>query len=332
MAFRDVLGHSRLIDLLKRSVAGGTLPPSLLFAGPSGVGKRKAAVALAQALNCLAPRDGDACGECAACTRIARRVHPDVLLIEPADTGLIRIDPVRNAIERAGYRPFEGKRRVVIVDEADALLPQAQNALLKTLEEPPASSAFVLVTSRPDMLLPTVRSRCPLLRFAPLAATDVAAVLVANGRSEREARAVAATADGSLSHAFAASAEELAEARDVAQRVLTAVANESNPGRRLEAARDLLTNTGAGGAGDRGQLSSHLRAMASLVRDAEAIATGTDERVLANRDVRPLVERLAASYRGDRAVRAFAAIDRALVALERNAGVKIVADWVALQL
>jgi DNA polymerase III subunit delta' len=332
MPLREVLGHTPLINLLKRSVANGTLPPSLLFAGPSGVGKRKAAVALAQLLNCLAPRDGDACGECAACTRIARRVHPDIVFIEPADTGLIRIETVRDAIDRAGYRPFEGRRRIVIIDEAGALTAHAQSALLKTLEEPPPSSVFVLVTAHPDMILPTVRSRCPMLRFGQLSTSDVAAVLVANGRSAHEAQTIAAIADGSLSHALGASASELAEARDVAQRVLIAAANERSSGRRIEAAKDLLENTGAGGAGDREQLSSHLRAMASLVRDAEAVALRVDERVLVNRDLRPLLDRLATTYRGDRAVRAYTAIDRALIALERNAGVKIVADWLALQL
>src|SRR5262249_30449529 len=98
MPFRDVVGHARLIGLLKRSVVRGTLPPSLLFAGPSGVGKRKTAIAVAQALNCVRVQGSgsgsefDACGECAACTRIARGVHPDVVLVEPEDSGAIKID------------------------------------------------------------------------------------------------------------------------------------------------------------------------------------------------------------------------------------------------
>ena len=112
----------------------------------------------------------DACGTCASCTRIARLVHADVLLVEPGDTGVIKVDQVRDVVERTAYRPFEGRRRVVIVDEADAMLSEAQNALLKTLEEPPSASMFVLVTSRPDELLPTVRSRCQRLRFGRLVA------------------------------------------------------------------------------------------------------------------------------------------------------------------
>ena len=94
-----------------------------------------------------------------------------MLIVEPGDNGSIKIDQVRDVDRSRGYRPFEGRRRVVIIDEADALVPQAQNALLKTLEEPPSVVDFILVTSRPDSLLPTVRSRCPRLRFRPLAPT-----------------------------------------------------------------------------------------------------------------------------------------------------------------
>src|SRR5437868_4054634 len=160
--FRDIVGHRPVVTLLARSVSRESLPPSLVFAGPGGVGKRLVATATAQALNCTA-RDKpplDACGVCHTCRRIARGVHPDVLLVEPGDSGSIKIDRVREIVESAGYRPFEGRRRVVIIDEADALVAGAQNALLKTLEEPPPSSVFILVTSRPDALLPTVRSRC----------------------------------------------------------------------------------------------------------------------------------------------------------------------------
>ena len=338
MPFRDLIGHRRLVGLLSRSVLRASLPPSLIFAGAAGIGKRVAALATAQAMNCLAPTLGtdiielDACGVCSACKRIQRGVHPDVLIVEPGDNGSIKIEQVRDIVDRAAYRPFEGRRRVVIVDDADALVGAAQNALLKTLEEPPPSSVFILVTSRPDVLLPTVRSRCPVLRFRPLGPSDIAAALVARGHSEAEARAVAASADGSLGRALEASAGDLVEARDVAQQVLAHAASSDDPRRRIEGAKDLLAKTGAGGAEDREQVASHLRAMESLLRDVELLSTRADVRVLANPDVQPALERLARTYQGERGIRAFTAVDRALMALERNAGVKIVADWLVLQL
>src|SRR5215217_94220 len=209
MSFRELTGHTHLLDLIARAATRGSLPPSVIFAGPDGVGKRMAAVALAQLMNCpnLPPagerhtsdRHPDACGTCASCKRIARGVHADVLLIEPGDSGAIKIDQVRDAIERSAYRPFEGRRRVVILDEADAMNADAQNAVLKTLEEPPAASTFVLVTSRPDMLLPTVRSRCQRLRFGRLSPADVATVLMLDhAYTAADAHAAASMSDGSV--------------------------------------------------------------------------------------------------------------------------------------
>src|SRR4029453_9163397 len=153
-------GHRRLVDLLSRSIAHESLPPSLLFCGPSGAGKRRTAIAVAQNVNCTQPVHSssiaiDACGHCSSCSRIARGVHPDVLIVAPGDSGAIKIEQVRDVVDRTGYRPFEGRRRVVIIDEAEAMVDAAQNALLKTLEEPPPASVFVLISSMPDALLPT---------------------------------------------------------------------------------------------------------------------------------------------------------------------------------
>ncbi len=353
MPFRDVIGHRRIVDLLARSVRHDSLPPSLIFAGPAGVGKRLTALATAQAVNCTAPvihqgssnesvpgapkgghdvPEFDACGKCPACTRIARGVHADVHIVEPRDSDSIKTEQVRDVIDRAAYRPFEGRRRVVIIDEADALVASAQNALLKTLEEPPSASMFLLVTSRPDTLLPTVRSRCPRLAFRSLGPKDIADALMQRGHKESEARAIAATAGGSLGRAFNMSAGELVEAREIAQGVLVGAAESDDPRRRVESAKELLPKTGRGGATDREKLASHLRAMASLVRDVELLSTRADVRALANADVQPVLERLTEAYGGERGVRAFSAIDRALAALDRNAGVKIVADWLVLQL
>jgi hypothetical protein len=181
------------------------------------------------------------------------------------------------------------------------------------------------------MLLPTVLSRCPQLRFRPLPAADIAGALMARGHSETEARAVAATAGGSLGQALQASAGELVESRDIAQSVLSKAAAQNDPARRIDTAKDLLTKP-SGGATERDQLATHLRAMAVLLRDVAVLATREDERTLANADIRPALDRLTDTYHGERGTRAFAAVDRALFALHRNAGVKLVADWLVLQL
>ena len=149
----DTAGHRRQTRLLAHAIARGTLPPALLFVGPDGVGKFSVARAVAATLNCVAPRkdaDGlaiDACGTCRSCDRIARSVHVDLFTLAPDDKASIKIDVVRDVLSRTGFKPFEGQRRVVIIREADALEPQAQNALLKSLEEPPPGTIFILTTS-----------------------------------------------------------------------------------------------------------------------------------------------------------------------------------------
>jgi hypothetical protein len=127
------------------------------------------------------------------------------------------------------------------------------------------------------------------------------------------------------------SAGELVESRELAQRVLAQAAAEHDPARRVETAQKLIAKSPSGVI-ERDELATHLRAMAVLLRDVEVLATGADDLALANADVRPALEKLTNAYQGARGTRAFAAIDRALFALERNAGVKLVADWLVLQL
>jgi DNA polymerase III subunit delta' len=335
--FRDIIGHRRVVSLLSRAIARETLPPALLLAGPAGVGKRRTALALAETINCLKPMargdlERDACGQCASCKRIARGVHPDVIVLEPGDMGSIKIEQVRDVVDRAGYRPFEGRRRVVIVDEADALVAGAQNALLKTLEEPPSASVFVLVSSMPDALLPTVLSRCPRLRFGPLSAAEVAEALMRDHRYEEvDARAAAADADGSIGRALSAESADLIGARESARRLLQHAARVSDPARRLDAAKDLTGKKGTSAA-ERDQLAACLRAIASLLRDLGVLTTGADARVLANTDLAPELRALTKNFDSERSMRAYEAVDHALAALERNASPKVVADWLVLQL
>ena len=331
MPFRDIAGHDHLKELIARAAVRGTLPPSLIFAGPAGVGKAMVALALAQFVNCLSPTDEDACGECASCRRIVRGVHADVLRIEPGETGSIKIDQIREAIERAAYRPFEGRRRVVIIDGAEQMVVNAQDAILKTLEEPPNASTFILVTDTPDTLLPTIRSRCQRLRFGRLAPADVAAVLI--GRHEyddADAHAAASLSDGSVGRALEGGSEDFVAARDAALQLLETVADEPPPGRRIMGAMNMPGATK--GKADRDALGQSLRALASILRDLGALSAQADDRALANADLKPKLVRLLRAFDSDRTLRAFAAVDRALDALDRNASPKIVADWLAFQI
>jgi DNA polymerase-3 subunit delta' len=346
MAFQEVTGHARLLSLLARAIARDSLTPSLLLSGPAGVGKRLTATAIAQALNCtsvaqgvlsagaLAQADstveeaGTACGKCPACRRIARGVHPDVQTIEPGDMGSIKIEQVREAIDRAVFRPFEGRRRVTIIDEADALVDAAQNALLKTLEEPLPASVFILVTARPDMLLPTVRSRCAHLRFGRLQVAEVAEVLERqHGYSHADALTAAAASDGSVGRALDLETGDFAEARTDAENLLQAAGRD--PRTRLDRAKGLLKGGGTP-AEEREHLGTRLLAMTSVLRDVGLLTSGATDQLLANLDRRPALDALSRSLGADRVERAFAAVIEAQDALDRNVSPKVVADWLAI--
>src|SRR5262245_18882369 len=243
MAFRDVVGHRHLVSLLSQAIGRQSLTPSLILSGPEGVGKRLTAISIAQELNCLTRKDGSACGTCTVCSRIARGAHPDVMTIEPGDMGSIKVEQVRAAIDRAVFRPFEGRRRVTIVEQSDALVMAARNDLLKTLEEPLPASVFILVTSRPDTLLPTVRSRCAHLRFGRLQVSEVATILERReGYSHADAVTAAAASDGSFSRALDLEADAFADARSDAENLLQVAGRDTRT--RLEHAKDLLKGGG----------------------------------------------------------------------------------------
>lgn len=344
MSFSEVLGHARPLGLLSRSIARGSLPPSLLFTGPEGVGKRLVAQAVAEALNCLSPVIGvtpasvpanlpvDACGACAACKRIAKGTYPDVLTPAASDSGVITIEPVREVVAAAAYRPFEGRRRVIILDDADRLNADAQDALLKSLEEPGASSVFILVSARPETLLPTVRSRCARLRFGRLSAAEVTRVLVERRAMDPgEAHAIAAVADGSPGRALEAGSRAYREARTAALTALRTVAKASSPRARMQAATSLTPGKPTP-AREREELATRITMIASLLRDAALVSQGGGGADLANGDLAADLEELGAAFGVERALQAFAATDRAVFALRRNASPKIVAAWLSVHM
>jgi DNA polymerase-3 subunit delta' len=167
----QTIGQDRAVAALQRGLAQGRRAHAYLLVGPSQVGKRTLALELAQALNCEGPEPP--CQECSACRRIADGIHADVQAVgvEEGDGGLhrdISIDQIRDVGRTVSLRPFEGRCRVIIIDPADAMSEAAQNAFLKTLEEPPPDVVFVLITSRPQALRATIRSRCQQLDLSPL--------------------------------------------------------------------------------------------------------------------------------------------------------------------
>jgi DNA polymerase-3 subunit delta' len=214
MSFADIVGHQKQLATLHAAWAGGRLHHAYLFLGPEGVGKHTIAIALAKAIHCEANTD-DFCGQCVNCARIADGNHPDVRALEPlADKKEISIQQIREIERELNYRSFTGKRKIVIIDPAILLNAAAQNALLKTLEEPPQESLIILIAPTAGGLLPTLRSRCLRLSFAPLSRPEVAAYLQRQHRkSAEEAAFLAAMSMGSIGVALALDKDALTETR-----------------------------------------------------------------------------------------------------------------------
>ncbi len=284
MPFASLVGNRALMSRLARMAGADSVPPSLLFAGPAGVGKLETALTLAQAQNCLT-LTGDACGECSACVRTGRGEHPDVRIARPEGAGRqLKAESVRQVVSESPFRPFEGRRRVSIFVDAERMNPTAANTLLKTLEEPPAWVILILITSNAAALLPTILSRCQIYRFAPLAIDDLIDQLVAQHEMDRErATLLAALSGGSLPKALELEEESLVDVRNDALRVASVVVDGAREQDMVPWADQLAKDD---------RLLLLLQLVIGIVRD---VATTLGGGAIVHRDLEPDIEKLASS-------------------------------------
>ncbi|MEX1223404.1 MAG: DNA polymerase III subunit, partial [Pirellulales bacterium] len=225
--WQQIVGHDAVIEQLRSAAARGRMATSYLFVGPDGVGKRTTALALAKVMLCQATPEAElsACGHCPSCQQAAAGTHPDILQVaKPEDKSELPIALLIGDKEHrlreglcyeVGLKPMLGRRKFAIIDDADHLNEEGANSLLKTLEEPPAGSVLILISTSLQRQLPTIRSRCQVMRFAPLPAERVAELLVTHGATENRELALAAArrGDGGLTSAIAALGSGFDEAR-----------------------------------------------------------------------------------------------------------------------
>ena len=196
MALQHIQGQGQALRLLRNALEHERLAHAYLFSGPSGVGKHETAVQMAKVLACEAAVR-DACDVCVACHKIETGNHPDVLDIKPEGAS-IRIEHIRTMQHRLGYKPYESRRMTVILDGCEALTPPATNALLKTLEEPPAHALLLLLTSHKTTLPLTITSRCQLVPFRPLTPDCIRAILAQQGIEPDAATVATMVSQGGL--------------------------------------------------------------------------------------------------------------------------------------
>ncbi|MBI5675942.1 MAG: DNA polymerase III subunit delta' [Nitrospirae bacterium] len=292
MALKDIIGQEKALNILRGCVRKGRIPHALLFAGDDGIGKKLTAINFAKTLNCLnvensdssVKSDGlfeetelqtpnskpqiDACDQCPSCKKIEKGNHPDVFIVGPEGDGdQIKVDAIRQLEESLSYKPFEGEYKIAIIDNAEKMNQSTANAFLATLESPPAHSILIMVSSRPEMLLSTIRSRCQRINFSPLPVEVMGKLLEERlkGLGHEQAMLLSILSGGKLGYALD---EDLIEARD----------------RSFDEFKDMLVNPETEVWEDKGSMERWFDWAQLLLRDAAVFrATGRTD-LLINQD------------------------------------------------
>ena len=323
LSFEEIAGHDRPVTILKRALANKTLAHAYLFSGGEGIGKKMTALALATAVNCRNAGSSGGCGECPSCRMVAALTHPDVHILA-ADGDEIKIDQVRQTQADLALKPFEGAKKILIVDGAESMNPSSANAFLKTLEEPPGETLIVLISPLPQSLLPTIRSRCQEIRFLPLPRPILAQALMRKrGLSEKDAWFLAALAQGSLGRGLAMDVEQEKTMREELM-VLWSGLGQMNAGEVLAQAEVFSK--------DRERLERLLDIGVEWLRDALVFRVTGDERLLVHGQAKDLHLQWGEGVTLQRMLADMALFTTSSRLLERRVSPQLVAENLLLKL
>jgi DNA polymerase-3 subunit delta' len=342
--FSTLIGNDEVKESLRRVLTGGRVAGSMLFTGEQGIGKKLFALELAKALNCRHRIGVEACDECSSCKRISRSTfppfgkddddkermiwseHADLAMVRPFKQ-IIRVKPMRELEREANFRPFEGAARIFVVEDADTMNDQAANALLKTLEEPPPTTHLILTTANPTALLATIRSRCQIIRFAPIAADEVETFLTTRKNvPAADAHLLARTAQGSVGRALAGDVDTYRERRDIMLTVLRALTVRFDRAQLLRSAEELAA------AKDRVEYEQRLDTLETLIRDAWALALGRPSETIVNGDRLPELRQIAGELSSHQAAAWLSQIEELRGTLEVNINRKVASDALLLSM
>ena len=336
-----VVGHQRAVELLRRSMAAQSLSHAYLIEGPAQVGKAALALAFAQALNCTS--ESAPCGVCRPCRLIGKRTHPDVTVLElgvgiaaepaPGESpGRVRkeigVHAVRTLRHDVGLLPYEARWKVYVILDAEHLSPEAENALLKTLEEPPPQTILVLTTCDAGLLPPTVVSRCQSVRLHLLPTMDVESALVERwGQDPERAKLLARLSGGRLGWAvMAVEDEDVMEDRERALDKLGEVVASGYHG-RFNHAEDLAGRL----RHDAEAVSTEMGHWLGWWRDVLLVESGCPE-LATNLDRQTELERAARSVSVGQAYSAIRSVEEALVQLSQNANPRLALEVLMMRM
>ena len=333
----NLIGNEWAVDMLKKHITHGTTRHAYLFAGPPGLGRRTLALRFAQALNCQTPIEpGVPCGECRDCKQIAAMQHADLRVIEPtikdpnnskelipAANGEIRIQQIRDLQKIINLKPYQSKYRILIFLRFHQANVEACNALLKTLEEAPSYAVLILTADNPEQLLPTIVSRCEVIRLRPLRVEEVQKELEARGLEPDKARLLAHISGGRFGYALRLLEDEsLLERREERLNDLQGLISAS----RVEkfAYADKLSR-------DKESMRQAISIWLSYWRDV-MLRTAHAETPLANVDRNVEIEDLAQRLDLSMARRVVVSFEDVLEKMERNVNSRLLAEVLLLDL
>ncbi|HOV79109.1 MAG TPA: DNA polymerase III subunit delta' [Bacillota bacterium] len=320
---RDIVGHRQIVRTLSNAVASGRVAHACLFAGPAGVGKETTALAFARALLCSRPAGGEACGECRECRQVEHGNHPDLCFVQPAGAS-IKIEQIRAVQRLAPYRSYQGGRKIFVIRNAETMTPEAANCLLKILEEPPADTCFILLSARPQALLPTIVSRCQQFVFKNIPAQELAGSLTAaHGLKAGEAAVSAALSGGSMGKALMCAESSFEEERNA----VIGMAGKLNGGGALE----ILEMAGKLSE-NRERVFFVLEMLACWYRDLLIYRETGELGNVFNLDRSAVIEKEAAFFDTWRLVEAIEKIEAARRKIEYNANVRLTVEALFLNL
>jgi len=341
--FDKLTGNNHIKEILRRLLATKRVPNSLLFAGEDGIGKKRFALELAKAFVCQNPKNSEACDICPACRRADRFAFPKfddrdafkkLIFSEHSDIGLvvpynknILVDAIRELETEANFRPHEAAARFFIIDDADKMNESASNALLKTLEEPAATSHIFLVSSRPDALLPTIRSRCQTVRFTPIDRQEIENYLLKTKEfAPDDAALLAKLSNGKLGHALETDLGKFRERRDQMLKVLESILIKENRAELLRVAEEMND------AKNKDGYETSLEILQTLIHDVWVLKNNANEKILVNVDLARDLQKLAGQAESKRLSAWLSEIENLREGLVVNLNRKIATDALFMQM
>jgi len=343
--FEKLIGNNHVKDILRRMLRSERVPHSFLLVGAEGIGKKQLALEIAKAFVCQNPKNFEACDVCAPCRRAEKfdfpksdkkddfekvifSQHPDIGMVIPYKNSIL-VDAIRELEIEANFRPYEAKARLFLIDDAEklnAVKDNAANALLKTLEEPPATSYIFLITSRPDALLPTIRSRCQTIRFAPVDTKEIENFLLGTKRfSSTDAELLAKLSNGSIGRALEIDLGKFRERREAMTKVLESLLLREDRAVLLRTAEEMND------VKNRDNYDSLLEILETLIHDLWTIKLENDVSVV-NLDVLPQLKNLSQNAESKRLASWLSEIEKMRQNFQVNINRKIATDALFMQM